>query len=278
MRAHIRYPQELFQVQTVIYSSYHMTRPREFYNRSDLWEIARRAELTSQAEEPPPMEPYYVIMKLPNGEKEEFLLMTPYKRAGKKTNIVAWMCAKCDAPDYGELVLYRFPDGVNVPGPQQIASKARANDKISSRITLWSQAGSEVGSGNLLVIPIDDSLLYVMPLYLVSTTTKIPEVKQVIVALGDKIAMEDTLNEALAKVVGAPVKPITTAVAPAPSGEPQPPRVPGAPTDERTRLIDQMASQIKNAEQAQRKGDWAEYGRQMEALKRTVKKLQSEAQ
>ena len=280
LRAHIRYPQDLFQIQTVIYRNYHMSQPREFYNKSDLWDIARRAELTSAEEEPPRMEPYYVIMKLPDGEKEEFLLMMPYKRGGKKTNIVAWMCAKCDAPDYGELVLYEFPEGVNVPGPQQIAAKARANDEISAQITLWSQQGSEVGSGNLLVIPIDDSLLYVMPVYLVSTTTKIPEVRRVIVVLGDKIAMEKTLNEALAKVVGAPVKPIPTAYAPTPAKKPKPGDIPSVPTTEvtdvSTRLIDKAVSQIESAERAQRKGDWAEYGKQVEALKRTLKKLQSE--
>ena len=282
LRDHIRYPENLFQIQTAMYQRYHMNLPTEFYNNSDLWDIPMRAELTGQSDEGgEPMQPYYIIMKLPNGTDEEFIIMNPYIRAGKK-NMVAWMCAKCDEPDYGKLVLYQFPETKNVFGPQQIAARASQNPVISQQISLWNQSGSNVSSGNLLVIPIESSLLYVMPVYLVSSSTQIPELKRVIVALGDKVAMEPTLNEALAAVVGAPVARRTPMGARTPTAAPtaaRPPAVPGVPPtaagDDVTRLVNQAASQLERAEQAQRKGDWAAYGEQVKALNQTIKELQS---
>ena len=282
LRDHIRYPENLFQIQTNMYQRYHMDLPTEFYNNSDLWDIPMRAELTDQSDSAgEPMQPYYNIMKLPNGTNEEFIIMNPYIRAGKK-NMVAWMCAKCDAQDYGKLVLYQFPETKNVYGPQQIAARAIQNPVISQQISLWNQSGSNVSSGNLLVIPIETSLLYVMPVYLVSTSTQIPELKRVIVALGDKVAMEPTLNEALAAVVGAPIeqpRPISAAPVAGAAPRVKPPVVPGvtptASADEVTRLVNMAASQLQKAEQAQRKGDWAGYGEQVRALNQTIKELQS---
>ena len=275
LQDHIRYPEDLFAVQTEVYRTYHMSDPRAFYNSSDLWEVASRAMLAkagdSGTEEP--MEPYYVIMKLPNGPREEFILMTPYIRAGKQ-NMVAWMCAKCDADDYGRLVLYEFPQDKTVYGPQQIASRIDQDPVISPQISLWNQEGSKVGTGNLLVIPIDNSLLYVMPIYLVSTGARIPEMKRVIVALGYNIAMEPTLEEALAKVVGASIKVPSSRVSGRPAAE-RPTAAPptGPPDEEIQRLVNQAASQIDAAEQAQRTGDWATYGEQLKALKATLKEL-----
>jgi uncharacterized membrane protein (UPF0182 family) len=208
-------------------------------------------------------------MKLPNGAAEEFILMTPYIRAGGRKNMVAWMCARCDDPDYGRLVLYRFPEEKNVYGPQQVAGRASQDTVISQQLSLWNQEGSKVGSGNLLVIPIESSLLYVMPIYLVSTGTKIPELKRVIVAMGDRIAMEPTLDEALARVVGAPVStPRTTSVVSSEGGA----VVPSVGQDLQ-RLIDRAVSQYDRAIEAQRRGDWAEYGRQLEALRTTLTEL-----
>ena len=279
---HIRYPENLFQIQTNMYQRYHMDLPTEFYNNSDLWDIPMRAELTDQSDSAgEPMQPYYNIMKLPNGTNEEFIIMNPYIRAGKK-NMVAWMCAKCDKQDYGKLVLYQFPETKNVYGPQQIAARAIQNPVISQQISLWNQSGSNVSSGNLLVIPIETSLLYVMPVYLVSTSTQIPELKRVIVALGDKVAMEPTLNEALAAVVGAPIeqpRAISTAPVTGTTPRAKPPVMPGvtpsASADEVTRLVNLAASQLQKAEQAQRNGDWAGYGEQVKALNQTIKELKS---
>ncbi len=286
LRKHIRYPEDLFRVQTAVYTRYHYGKddPDRFYRNDDLWEIPIRAMVAgAEGGQDETMEPYYVIMRLPNGATEEFILMTPYKRAGPtRKNIVAWMCARCDALDYGRLVLYQFPEDKNVYGPQQVAGRANQDTTISQQLSLWNQEGSKVGSGNLLVIPIESSLLYVMPIYLVSTGTQIPELKRVIVALGDRVAMEPTLEEALARVVGAPISaPPPMAAAPAkPGAKPGPkpaPGVPAAPAADVKALIDQAASQYDKAQEAQRKGDWAEYGRQVDALKATLTEMKSKA-
>ncbi len=282
LREHIRYPEDLFRVQTRIFSSYHMTEARTFYMKSDLWEIPTRADLTGASENPEIMEPYYVIMKLPNGQKEEFILMTPFTRANKP-NMVAWMCAKCDGTNYGQLVLYRFPNEKTVYGPKQIAARIRQDTVISQQLTLWSQQGSSVSSGNLMVIPIESSLLYVMPLYLESTSTKIPELKRVIVALGNKVAMEPSLNAALSVVVGGDIR-ATRALGQAVSSIPAKPaakpaagapgKAPAADSQIAT-LTDRAISQYEKAQAAQRRGDWAEYGTQVEQLKVTLKELQA---
>ncbi len=226
------------------------------------------------------MQPYYVIMKLPNGKSEEFILMTPFIRAGK-TNMVSWMCAKCDAADYGKLVLYQFPRDKNVYGPQQIAARVRQDTVISQQLTLWGQLGSSVSSGNLLVVPIESSLLYVMPVYLESTSTKIPELKRVIVSLGNKISMQPTLAEALSDVVGQQIS------APAPTAKPAAgkpaaakpsPGVSGAAIGQDVkRLIDQAVTQYNAAQAAQKRGDWSEYGTQVKALEKTLNELKSKS-
>ncbi len=279
LRYHLRYPEDLFRVQAEVFKRYHQTDPSVFYGGNDLWDTPSRADLINQeASKNEPMEPYYVIMKLPNGQSEEFILMTPFIRKDK-FNMVSWMCAKCDPADYGRLVLYRFPKDKNVYGPSQIVARASQDPVISPQISLWSQQGSGVSTGNLLVIPIESSLLYVMPIYLESTATKIPELKRVIVALGNRIAMAPTLREALVEVVGAPVslapktgtteqkrgaKPAVTTAAPA--------KVIDTPT---SRMIDEAISQYDKATAAQRKGDWGEYGRQIEAMRATLEKLKA---
>jgi len=284
LAAHIRYPEDLFRVQTNVYARYHYDKnnPEGFYRNDDLWRIPARAVVAAAAEagEEEPMEPYYVIMKLPNGPSEEFILMTPYVRAGERKNMVAWMCARCDAPDYGRLVLYRFPEERNVFGPEQIAGRANQDTAISQQLSLWNQEGSKVGSGNLLVIPIDNSLLYVMPIYLVSTGTQIPELKRVIVAVGDRVAMEPTLGEALSKVVGAAVTtpPPMGAAGAKPEAKPgvgrAQPSAAAAVPDVKS-LVERAVSQYEAAQQAQRRGDWAEYGRQVDALKTTLSELRA---
>ncbi|MDH7602980.1 MAG: UPF0182 family protein [Armatimonadota bacterium] len=277
LREHVRYPEDMFRVQTRVYARYHYgpQDPDGFYRNNDLWEIPKRAlvAVAEGAEDGEMMEPYYVIMKLPNGSAEEFILMTPFIRAGGRKNMVAWMCARCDDPNYGNIVLYRFPEEKNVYGPQQIAGRASQDTQISQQLSLWNQEGSKVGSGNLLVIPIESSLLYVMPIYLVSTGTKIPELKRVIVAMGDRIAMEPTLDEALARVVGAPVStPRTTSVVSAEGGAKRQPR-----EQDLQLLIDKAVSQYEQAIEAQRRGDWAGYGRQIEALRNTLAELKSKS-
>jgi len=188
------------------------------------------------------------------------------------------MAAKCDPEDYGKLIAYEFPRGQTVFGPRQVMGRADQDTQISGQITLWSQAGSRVVRGSLLAIPIENSILYVEPLYLASTTTQIPEFKRVIISLGDRLAMEPTVQEALTAVVGKGVMPPAPSGAPAPTGpQPGPPTAaPAAPPDVRA-LVDQANEQLKRAQDAQRRGDWAAYGQEQEALQKTLAELRKRA-
>lgn len=191
LRSHIRYPSDLFRIQTHIYATYHMKRPQIFYNKEDQWEIP---EIDGNI-----MKPYYTIMKLPGEDQEEYILMLPYTPRGK-SNLSAWMVARSDGEQYGKLDVYTFPKQKLVFGPSQIVARINQDAEISRQISLWDQRGSSVIQGTLLVIPIEESLVYVRPLYLKADAGKIPELKRVIVGYEDTIAMERTLDEALEKI------------------------------------------------------------------------------
>lgn len=193
LRKHIRYPSDLFSIQTFIYATYHMTTPQVFYNKEDQWEIP---QIDNR-----PMQPYYTIMKLPNKEHEEYILMLPFAPRGK-SNLSAWMVARSDDEHYGTMAVYTFPKQKLIYGPNQIVARINQDAEISRMISLWDQRGSQVIQGNLLVIPIEESLIYVRPLYLKADAGKIPELKRVIVGYEDQIAMEPTLEEALEKIFG----------------------------------------------------------------------------
>ena len=193
LRKHIRYPSDLFSIQTFIFATYHMKTPQVFYNKEDQWEIP---EIDGEI-----MQPYYTIMKLPSKEKEEYILMLPFTPMGK-ANLSAWMVARSDGDHYGKLVVYTFPKQKLIYGPNQIVARINQDAEVSRQISLWDQRGSSVIQGNLLVIPIDEGLIYVRPLYLKADAGKIPELKRVIVGYEDTIAMERTLDEALHKIFG----------------------------------------------------------------------------
>ncbi len=191
LRSHIRYPSDLFMIQTHIYATYHMKRPQVFYNKEDQWEIP---EIDGEI-----MKPYYTIMKLPGEDHEEYILMLPYTPKGK-SNLSAWMVARSDGEQYGKLDVYTFPKQKLVFGPSQMVARINQDADISRQISLWDQRGSSVIQGTLLVIPIEESLVYVRPLYIKADAGKIPELKRVIVGYEDSIAMERTLDEALEKI------------------------------------------------------------------------------
>ena len=188
LRAHIRYPEGLFSLQTAIYSTYHMTNPEVFYNREDQWEVP-----VIDNEQ---MEPYYTIMRLPGESRAEFIQMLPFTPRGKN-NLAAWMVARSDGDQYGKLLVFQFPKQKVIFGPSQIVARVNQDQEISPQITLWNQQGSEVIQGTLLVIPIEEALLYVRPLYLRASGGRIPELKFVIVAYQNQIVMEATLDLAL---------------------------------------------------------------------------------
>lgn len=195
LKKHIRYPTDLFNIQTKMYNVYHMTDPKVFYNQEDYWQIPKEIYNRGQQD----MFPYYIIMRLPDTKKEEFILMLPLTPS-KKDNMTAWMCARCDTPNYGDMIVYTLPKDKLIYGPLQIEARINQKPDISSELTLWGQEGSKVIKGNQLVIPIKNSFIYVEPVYLQSEQAQIPELKRVIVAFQEKIEMRRTLDEALKAV------------------------------------------------------------------------------
>jgi len=201
---HIRYPEDLFRIQAELYSVYHMKDPAVFYSKEDAWVIPDEIYRGGRQE----ITPYYIIMKLPGKEREEFILMTPFTPKNKE-NLIAWMAAKSDQPDYGQLVVYQFSKQVLTYGPMQIEARIDQDTEISQDITLWSQAGSSVIRGNTLIIPVEDSIIYIEPLYLEATEKgTLPQLKRVILAYGDKVTMQETLDQAISEVFEGVVKPV----------------------------------------------------------------------
>jgi len=202
LKKHIRYPEDLFALQAEVYATYHMTDSRVFYNREDQWKIPNELYSGNTIK----MEPYYVLINLPGtNNQSSFIMMTPFTPNGKD-NMIGWMGAKSDPSDYGDKVVYQFPKQELIYGPIQIESRIDQDTEISQRMTLWSQSGSRVIRGNLLVIPIGESLLYVEPVYLrASGGSSIPQLKRVIVAYGNRLAMRSTLNASLQAVFGEEV-------------------------------------------------------------------------
>jgi len=214
LRAHIRYPEGLFRVQAAMYAVYHMRDTQVFYNKEDLWSIP----LGHGGGPDRPMEPYYLILRLPGEPKEEFVLLIPFNPS-KKDNLSAWLAARSDPPHYGKLVVYNFPKQKLIYGPRQIEARIDQDSFISQQLSLWNQRGSQVIRGNLLVIPIERSLVYVEPLYIAAEKGQLPELKRVIVGFGDRIAMEETLEGAMARVFGGPASREAADVAPRPAVE-----------------------------------------------------------
>lgn len=262
---HIRYPEALFKAQTEIYRAFHMGDPQVFFRKEDLWDVPKEVYDTETI----PMEPYYVVMQLPDETQGlEFALITPYTPTNK-SNMTAWLAGRSDPPNYGQLLLYNFPKDKLVFGPMQIEGRLDQDPEISRQLSLWNQRGSKVIRGNLLVVPIGKSILYVEPLYLQAESSEMPELKRVAVGLGDKVVMEPTLEEALNSLLGK-----TKAPAPAPAPEaPSEPAPTTGKQETNQQLIEKADDAFNKAEQAQKDGDWAEYGKQQKILKETLQKL-----
>jgi uncharacterized membrane protein (UPF0182 family) len=262
IRRHIRYPEDLYRVQTELYGTYHMNEPELFYHREDQWQIPAMAKADRT-------DPFmrHIIMRLPEEEEAEFIFMVPYTPRGKD-NLAAWMVARNDGESIGELVVYRFPKQSLVFGPRQIVNRINQDTDIARQISLWDQRGSEVIRGELLVIPIEESLIYVQPLYLRAEGGRIPELKRVVVAHQNRVVMEETLDQGLVRLVGAGAGPARRAelASTAPGLEP-PPGVatPAAPADLRPRQV-RARDHYERANAAQRSGDWATYGTELRRL------------
>lgn len=253
LKKHIRYPEDLFKLQTQVYSTYHMEDPRVFYNKEDQWKIPKEVYSGNNIK----MEPYYVLMDLPGEDKnQEFIMMTPFTPKGKD-NMIGWMGAKSDPADYGEKIVYQFSKQELIYGPSQIEARIDQDTDISQRITLWSQSGSRVIRGNLLVIPIEDSLLYIEPVYLkASGGGSIPQLKRVIVAYGDKLAMRESLGKALQAVFKEEVN----KTKPEGPGEEEP--VQG----DLNELLDQASQKYNEAQELLKQGDFSGYAEKIEKV------------
>ncbi len=267
LQQHIRYPEDLFLVQAQLYRTYHMDRAEVFYNREDLWQFPRQPAdgdglVGRDAQR---MAPYYMIMRLPGEPRAEFVLMLPMVPS-QRENMIAWLAARCDPPDYGKLVVYEFPKDKQVYGPFQIEARIQQNTDISQQISLWNQMGSRVIRGHLLVVPIENSILYVSPLYLRAATGQLPELKRVIAAYGDRVVMEETLGAALAALfkdtAPPPARPaeVGAAAAAGPTG----------PADARAR---EALVHYDRAIERLKAGDFAGFGTELDALRPLLEAL-----
>jgi uncharacterized membrane protein (UPF0182 family) len=265
LRAHLRYPLDLFQVQVSVYETYHMKDPRVFYNKEDLWTIP--VETYADAERP--VEPYYVIMKLPDEAQEEFVLMLPLTPT-QKDNMITWLAALSDGDRYGRLIAYNFPKDKLIYGPRQIEARIDQDTAISSQFTLWGQQGSQIIRGNLLVIPIEQSILYIEPIYLRAERGQLPELKRVIVANNDTIAMESTLAESLSAIYGV----LPEVTAPTPTPTPTPTLAPSAEMPaELTELAQRAQEHYTKAQEYLKAGDWARWGEELEKMEEVLQQL-----
>ncbi|MHB1132578.1 MAG: UPF0182 family membrane protein [Chloroflexota bacterium] len=232
IRPHLRYPEDLFSVQADLYRTYHMRDARVFYNREDMWNVPMEIYLDEQV----PIQPYYVIMRLPGEAREEFTLILPYTPPNK-SNMITWLAARSDGEHYGKLVAYRYPKDKLIFGPMQIEARIDQDPTISAQLSLWNQSGSRVIRGNLLVIPVGKSNLYVEPIYLQAQQAKLPEMKRVVLATGNRVVMEPNVQTAIERLYGGQPAPTPPAAQPAQPGQAQPP---GQLSPEAQALLDRL--------------------------------------
>jgi uncharacterized membrane protein (UPF0182 family) len=266
IRSHVRYPEDIFAVQSQMYATYHMTDPGTFYQREDQWEVPIIDETVERGGAA--MQPYYTIMRLPGEQEAEFIQMLPFTPR-RKDNLAAWLVARSDGEHYGRLRVFEFPKQSLIYGPKQIVGRISQDQTISPQITLWNQQGSQVIWGTMMVIPIGESLIYVRPLYLRAQGGRIPELTRVIVAYEDRIVMEPTLEASIARLFGgqpppaAPPAPDTTLTTTTPPPAATPPAAAAGASPE---LAIAARAHYDRAIAAQRAGDWAKYGEEIRAL------------
>jgi uncharacterized membrane protein (UPF0182 family) len=281
IRQHVRYPEGIFNLQALMYSTYHMTNPAVFYNKEDQWDVPAIDRGTGEAVL---MEPYYTIMRLPNEPAAEFLQMLPFTPR-RRENLASWLVARSDGERYGQLLVFQFPKQKLVFGPSQVVARINQDQVIAPQITLWNQQGSQVIQGTLMVIPVEESLIYIRPLYLRAQNGRIPELTRVIVAYQNQIVMEPTLEAGLTRIFGPPSgkegmtvarsEGATGAPAVSPEGA-QPeaaaagaPAAPGGVSD----LAAEARATYDRALAAQKAGDWAKYGEEIKRLGELLAKM-----
>ncbi len=292
---HLRYPEDMFNAQTSMFEKYHVTDPVVFFKNGDVWSVPQNSSSDATAGSNPPtqlpLEAYYVQMRIPGSANPEFLLMQPMAPSGRK-NMIAWVAAHNDPGSYGQVSVVDFPSGANVFGPEQMEAKIASNTDISQQITLWAQGGSQVILGNMLVLPIQNSLLYVEPVYLVSTSNQIPAFVKVVVGTPSQVVWGDTLQDALNQIYAG-----QGAIAPGSSGSPGTPTAspttslssptvgpsgvaPTAGTSISTsgsvqELTAEASAHFNAAQAAAQRGDWATYGSEMKLVEQLLTEIQN---
>jgi uncharacterized protein len=265
LRAQIRYPQDLFDVQASMFRLYHMRDPVMFYNREDIWDFPRERRFGASEI----MESYYTILRLPDEEREEFMLMIPFTPSNRD-NMIAWLSGRSDGENYGRLLLFRFPRGELVFGPMQIEARIDQTADIAQQLALWDQAGTRVLRGNQLVIPIANSILYVKPLFLRAVEGRLPELRRVLASDGNRVVMEIGLEPSLQRLVSdrpVPVAAFDVDV---------PPEIAGQvvmPTDNVRQLAREALERYERAQRYLRQGDWASYGEELNALRSDLQRI-----
>jgi uncharacterized membrane protein (UPF0182 family) len=287
VRAHIRYPELLLEVQAAAFSLYHMQDPAVFYNREDLWTVASEVSVNDRREQVTrPLEPNYILMRLPGERDLEFVEMLPFTPANRN-NMIGWIAGRSDGAAYGKALVFDFPKTRLVDGPLQVEARIDQNPALSSQLTLWNQQGSNVRRGSLLVIPVGRALLYAKPIYLQAEHSPMPQLRMVVLALQDRLGFGATFQEALESLMRASAQRPAVEVPPLGGGQPAGLQQPGAatpgaaasgappgPPATTQALIADAARYLTEYQQLTAEGRLAEAGQRLETLKRTLEQLQ----
>jgi uncharacterized membrane protein (UPF0182 family) len=285
VREHIRYPELLLKVQANVYSLYHMKDPQVFYNREDLWSVASQVTLSETTKEQvtQPLEPNFVLMKLPGGSNVEFIEILPFTPA-KRNNLIGWIAGRSDGAAYGTSLVYDFPKSRLVDGPLQVEARIDQDPQLSSQLSLWNQRGSRVRRGGLLVMPIGRALFYAEPVYLQAEHSPMPQLRLVVLALHERLGYGQTFDEALASLLSEPAvsrpleTPGGTQLPNAAAGAQTPPggaqsRAAGSPDE----LIDQAVKDLADYQRLTAEGKLGEAGQKLESLKKALEQLRPPA-
>jgi uncharacterized protein len=265
LRAHARYPEILFRVQAEIYRTYHMLDPQAFYNKEDVWDLARYT--SAQEGQSKTVSPTYVVASLPGEHRPEFLLLTPFTPRNKD-NLIGLMLARCDGDHLGEVVVLQLSKQELIFGPAQIAARINQDQTISKDLTLWNQQGSQVLRAPTLVLPVDSTFLYVDPIYIQATEARMPQLKKIVLAVGNRLIYTDTYDEAIAQLSGgaqalveqAEAQPQATATGTAP-----------AISNDAARRLESVRNHLRRYRELASQGKWAEAGKELEAIENEVK-------
>jgi hypothetical protein len=268
LRGHTRYPENLFRIQAEIYRTYHMLDPQTFYNKEDLWDLARRS--MGQTEGTNTVTPTYVMANLPGEEKAEFLLLLPFTPRNKD-NLIGLMLARCDGAHLGEIVVLQLSKQQLIFGPMQIAARINQDQTISKDLTLWNQQGSHVLRSQTLVLPIGHTFLYVDPIYIQANEASMPQLKKVVLAVGDRLVYADTYDQALTQLSSGAQQLIQQATAAQPTAVPAPGVTPSSPAPNADPRLQRVRDHLRRYRELAAQGRWSEAGKELEAIEAEVK-------